>query len=501
MTSATVRIAHLSDIHFYESSDGKPHHYRHDIGCLKKIKLLFEQEKPEYLVITGDVTNMGDKLSLERAYQWVHDKIYVDGEYYGLGCSTNGIIPIIVPGNHDAFNAPTHGNNYQRWQSSLENYYAAFPEYRFSDPKNSVDFQWINKGATNLFVCRLDSCYLGDDETEDLPGALSIDRVAKGKLSRSQSEQILQIYDKALRGELRDGSGSVISAGAFMRSLKILVMHHYLFEPSDARAQPLLQMNDKRAVFQNLAMSDFDVLLCGHKHIADVQVFSYLDHFDPRARVRLAFNHVRRSLGISSLPMRSDEEGHLFSRMYRFLLGVLYISKTKGKGLTDTHANEILSVLERGLEHPSVLKEELLKYIRQRNDVLQAGLFEEDEIRDLHSRIQKSFTPDQQRRLLRAATSLRGMVDKLGGRPFAHISSASSAKSSETKSRNRAVSIYDVFNDQSQGEYTVVTNRFSWNASAVAPDGTVGTFSRPVRQKISFPHDRISNLTSDDCAD
>jgi len=285
----------------------------------------------------------------------VHDKIYVDGEYYGLECSQSGITPIIVPGNHDAFNAPTHGSNYHRWQTSLENYYAAFPEYRFADPKSSVDFRWISKGDTNIFICRLDSCYLGDDETEDLPGALSIDRVAKGRFSRAQSEQLLHIYDQALLGELRDSFGNVITAGAFMRSLKILVMHHYLFEPSDTRAQPLLQVADKRAVFQNLAMSDFDVLLCGHKHIADVQVLSYLDHFDPRARVRLAFNHVRRSLGICSLPIRSDEEGHLFGRMYRFLLAALYLSKTKGKGLTDKHANEILSVLERGLEHPSVL--------------------------------------------------------------------------------------------------------------------------------------------------
>jgi len=133
--------------------------------------------------------------------------------------------------------------------------------------------------------------------------------------------------------------------------------------------------------------------------------------------------------------------------------------------------------------------------------VQQAGLFEEDEIRDLHRRIRSSLSPEQQRRLLRVAATLRGMVAKLGGRPFAHISSASSAKSSETNSRNRAVSIYDIINDPSQNEYSVTTNRFSWNASAKAVDGTRGAFSHPVRQKISFPHDRISSLDAKDLAD
>jgi predicted phosphodiesterase len=491
MAKESVRIMHLSDIHFYESSDGSTHKYRHDINCLKKIRTLVDTHEPNYLVITGDITNIGDKLSLERAYQWIHDRIYVDGEYFGLEATKKGIVPIIVPGNHDAFNAPTHGSNYHRWQTSLANYYSAFHEYRFGDKATSVDYVWIASGDIRVFVCRVDSCFLGDPETEAYSSGLSLDKVAKGKISRIQSEEILSLYDKGIRGELLDGQGKPITPGDFLRSLKILVTHHYLFEPADARAEPLLALNDKKAVFQNIAMSDFDVLLCGHKHIADIHVYSYLDHFDARGKVRLALNHVRRSLGIKSLPLRADDDGRLLARMYRFMLGVLYLSKTQGKGLTEEHAEEIITILQRSLESPLVLKDELGRYIRQKRDVLQAGLFEDDEIRDLHSRIQKQFSQADQRKIILAAGSLRGTISKLGGRPFAHIISGSSAKFSETNSRARAVNMYQV-EGSGTSDYSLSIERFSWDAEGRAVDGTKGNFGRPISQNIVFSHERLN---------
>lgn len=493
MSTSLIKIAQLSDIHFYEASDGIVDNYRHSMNCLKKIQAAFEADKPDCLIITGDITNIGDKLSLERIYQWIHDKVYVDGDYYGLQCKVRDINVILVPGNHDAFNAPSHGNNLKRWQSSLSNFYSEFHQHRFPDDE-SVDYVWLTKGKTNLFVCRVDSCYLGDSETEHLPRSLSFSRIAKGSFSRDQSKKILSLYDKGLRGGLLDLDGNAIPAGDFMQSLKILVMHHYLFEPPDSKAETLLNIDDKKTVFQNIAMSDFDLLLCGHKHIADIHTYSYLDHFDPRGKIRLAFNHVRRSLGISSLPLGSGINGRLQNRFVRFLLGFLVLSKTKGGALSNENSSEIIEILDRSLNSPDVLRDELRRYVQKRDEVKQAGLFDDEEIRELQERIKATFTAAQRKQLVRSAMSLKGLIERLGGRPFGQIIAGSSAKRSETGERARALNMYYITFDSERQGISVAYGRRLWLENSVASDGTRGAFANPLKGEIFFPYNRVAAL-------
>lgn len=493
---SSLRVAQLSDIHFYETSDGEPGRYRHSINCLKKIQLAFEEKVPDLLVVSGDITNIGDKLSLERIYQWINDKIYVDGDYYGLECAERKIPVVAVPGNHDAFNAPSHGSNYKRWQSSLVNFYSVFHDHIFPS-REGVDYSWHSRGETKVFVCRVDSCYLGDNETDHLPGSLSLDIIAKGNLSKQQSTVILKLYDKGIRGELKDSGGNLIPAGEFLASLKILVMHHYLFEPPDVKAESLLQMADKKAVFQNIAMSDFDVLLCGHKHIADVHQYSYMDHFDPRGKVRLAFNHVRRSLGISSLPLNSPD-GKQQSRFVRFVLAFLMLSKTKGGGLTQDHTDEIIEILEKALKHPEVLRKELQRYMRQKNVVAQAGLFDDDEIRELQSRIREKFSSEQRKDLAVAAASLKGVVERLGGRPFVQLIAGSSAKQSETNARARALTFFEIEFDSQRSGTQFTYERHLWSETAEASDGTSGNFTEPLKGEYFFSNDRVGGADESD---
>jgi len=44
-------------------------------------------------------------------------------------------------------------------------------------------------------------------------------------------------------------------------------MHHYLFEPPEQSSDYFMRIQDRDVVFRNLALSDFDVLLCGQKHV------------------------------------------------------------------------------------------------------------------------------------------------------------------------------------------------------------------------------------------
>ncbi|WP_395707685.1 metallophosphoesterase family protein [Casimicrobium huifangae] len=479
-----MKIVHISDLHFHESTDGVATRYRHSLACLKDIERLLDEHKPTHLAVTGDITNIGDKLSLERAYQWIHDQIYSDGDYYGLHSVKRGLTPLIVPGNHDAFNAPTTGSEFKRWQSSLSNFYGVFHQYSWKDADNGVMYRWHedDSGVAVLF-CSVDSCYLGDPETERLGATLSLERIAKGRLSRRQSASVLALFDKGMAGELDKIDGAKIPSGKFLAALKVLVMHHYLFEPANSRAEPLLQMSQKRTVFQNLAMSDFDVLICGHKHIADIHVSTYSDNFDRRGKIRLAFNYVRRVLGIRSLPLGIDGDGRRLSKALRLIIGLLAITKTKGRPLDDATTNEIIGVLERSLKNPIVLKEELLNYLSTQDENGQAGLFDETEMRELYSKIKERFDRNDRRSLNEAADRIRGIISHLSGRPFAHIMSASSAKSSEDGTRHRAVNVYDIVGAQGDAGYLFKTTRFSW-------DPQVHRFVQAFQQDVVFPRSR-----------
>jgi len=478
-----MKIVHISDLHFHESADGVPTRYRHSLACLKDIERLLDEHAPTHLAVTGDITNIGDKISLERAYQWMHDQIYSDGEYYGLHAVKRGLTPLIVPGNHDAFNAPTTGSEFKRWQSSLSNFYSVFHQYSWKDAENGVMYRWHEDDTAAVLFCSVDSCYLGDPETEYLGHTLSLDRVAKGRLSRKQSASILALFDRGIAGELETHSGVKIPSGQFLSALKVLVMHHYLFEPANTRAEPLLQMSQKRTVFQNLAMSDFDVLLCGHKHIADIHISTYSDNFDRRGQIRLAFNYVRRILGIKSLPLGVDEDGRRLSKVLRLVIGLLALTKTKGRPLDDGSTREIIGVLERSLKNPVVLKEELLKYLTTQDESGQAGLFDESEMNELYSKIKERFDRNDRKALNEAADRIRGIISHLSGRPFAHIMSASSAKASEDGTRHRAVNVYEITNSTTAAGYVFKTTRFSW-------DPQVHRFVQAFQQDVIFPRSR-----------
>ena len=482
-----MKLLHISDLHFHESSTGNSANHRHSLACLKDIERLVQEHKPTHLIVTGDITNIGDTISLERAYQWIHDKIYSAGEYYGLEAEKNGLTTLIVPGNHDAFNAPSTGSGYKRWQSSLSNFYNVFHKYEWKDTDHGVVHHWHDDGEIAMLFCNVDSCYLGDSETSHLANSLSLDRVAKGDISRKQSEKILSLFDKGIAGELTNGSKEKISNTRFLGALKILVMHHYLFEPSDSRAEPLLQLQQKRNVFQNLAMSDFDILLCGHKHIADIHVSTYSDNFDKRGQIRLAFNYVRRILGIKALPLPTAEDGKRLSKAFRFVIGLLAIRKSRGKTLDDVSTSAIINMLERSLSNPMVLREELLGYLSVKDENGQAGLFDHVEINELYKKIQEKFSRNDRKTLNDAANGLRGIIAHLSGRPFAHIMSASSAKASENGSRYRAVNLYEVKKTTTGNDYTFIANRYSWDIQS-------HQFVHAYQQTINFPSSRGLHL-------
>jgi len=66
-TPIAFRIAHLSDLHFSSGADkGDPSHV-HSIPRLKAIERILSSRKCDRIIISGDLSDAGDRESLLRA--------------------------------------------------------------------------------------------------------------------------------------------------------------------------------------------------------------------------------------------------------------------------------------------------------------------------------------------------------------------------------------------------------------------------------------------------
>jgi predicted phosphodiesterase len=214
-----------------------------------------------------------------------------------------------VPGNHDAWNAKHTGTLIDRRQKSLENYNYAFKSHQIHE--NGCYYDWLEKDGNGIYFAFVDSCFLGDTEDNDDStfGNIRVDRidqaVAKGKLTVQQTEKLLEWYDLGTKGNLINprNKDCCIDKDIFSRSLKILVMHHYLFEPPEHSSDYFMRVHHRDVVFRNIAFSDFDILLCGHKHIPAFDIHTYGSKFDNRAKYRYLINCFRRLIVNVQIPL------------------------------------------------------------------------------------------------------------------------------------------------------------------------------------------------------
>lgn len=230
---AHFRLAHLSDLHF---SSGVYAHavHEHSIVRLRGVERFFSDTTFDRVLVTGDLTNAGDPDSLLRARTWLFsDFETAPNDRIGLRLDPKRVI--VVPGNHDAFNCRSHSPKpLSLWQKSLDNYNTIFEEHSLRHPQ-SVRFDWVEKEGVGLFIVYADTSYIGDGELDDLPSFVhplkGLPDMAKGKFTRAQTEQILEWFDRGVRGKLTaPGANEHIPRQQFMDSLKIMVAHHYLFE-------------------------------------------------------------------------------------------------------------------------------------------------------------------------------------------------------------------------------------------------------------------------------
>jgi predicted phosphodiesterase len=478
-------LAHISDLHFSAGADKAEQHHKHSILHLEKLQQKLKTIEFDRLIVSGDISNMGDKESLLRAHDYIYGKFAIGGgEATGLELSSDKVW--VVPGNHDAWNKGTHGSPMEIWQRSLKNYNDVFVEHKPSSPLGCY-YEWLEKDGCYVFMAFVDSCYLGDvDYSEELYPVIKLSKIARGKLSLDQSTLLLEWFDKGVKGLLQNPNDSeqVIPKEQFANSLKILVMHHYLFEPPEFAYDYLMSVKHRNVVFSNIAMADFDMLLCGHKHIQDYKPSSYGDHFDQRGKDRYLINYFRRLIGIHSLPVQySDDKGRLFSKALSRLINILVVNFHKQYNVQNTnYLDELGDMLIKALKNPEELEQnirELLKSYRLEGE----EIIDSRELKEIRARISTGLTMQDRNELEKVAKKFNQILKHLGSRPFLQVMCGSTTKASSDPNKQRSFNVYKIEKVDRGTKFRI--ERYRWESQAKA-------FSdEPLVYEHSFDRERV----------
>lgn len=471
---ASFTIVHLSDLHFSEGAFVEGAYHKHSIEHLRSLEQILRQRQFDKVILTGDITNDGNPESLLRARTWLLESFEVDAD-----TRTGLQIPIgklgVVPGNHDAFNDTDVRHlpiEIQR-QKSLENYNRLFAEFAFGADQR-YRYEWIEKENSALFIVYVDTCLLGDPDLDKLSAYKHpfkyLNAIARGELL-TQSADLLRLFDIGMSGQLRDPhqQGTLIGGGSFRSALKVVVAHHYLFEPRKGHSEPLLALHDVRAVFGNLASACFDVYLCGHKHIPEFLASFYGEHLDARGRGRHLMNVFRRLLGVSSLPLQiriggGQKESKL--KTLFFTISALWYARREEIDLASIdHAEQFVdglaAAIEEGLQDPNRFAASIREFLKTTRGA-DAGILRADELAELQQLISLRLGPDQKRALVTVAKRIAKYARRLGSRPFLQVVAASAAKTLSRSDRERGFFIYTIEGDDKG--FRVDAEQFVWDS-------------------------------------
>lgn len=462
----TATIAHISDLHFSQGTDMSNPDHAHSIPHLRVLQSKIAKMNPDILVVSGDVSNHGDKQSLINASAYLQNKIPIGSEEY-IGVKYPSEKLGVVPGNHDAWNSSSIGTLIDRRQKSLEHYNFAFPSHKIP-PNCGCYYDWYEKDGMGIFFAYVDSCFLGDTEMyDDSPfGTIRYDQaIAKGKLSVQQTEKLLEWHDLGTKGYLPypRSDGSFINKGSFSCALKIIVMHHYLFEPPEHSSDYFMRLHHRDIVFRNIAFADFDMLLCGHKHVPAFDVHTYGCHFDERATNRYLINCFRRLIGLHSLPVQiEDENGRRWTKALTTLVNAILkmVKQRKPNATPHAVAEDVLELLKQGLHEPDSLEKDVKTFLHE-NGLNGAEVVESSELKEIQKRLAIGLTKEERKTLQSVSRQVVNIAKKLHTRPFLQIMSGSTAKACAAGNRQRT---FDLLRIECDGkDWKVQSERYVWD--------------------------------------
>jgi len=218
-----VRILHISDLHYRESPE--------NWSLLKEAGRQFEMLRPDYILITGDLTNDGLDEQFERVKRFV--------------ASLDFCQVLIIPGNRDAARtivpAPTE-------RSDLEYFLLTHPE-----PVSLLDemdaLENVNHGRQGKFFDHFEAT----EFFYRANGVAAVGVNSTPEITLRQMELATQHFNKGQPGELR-----------------IFCAHHSFLPVPTKKLKPGDVVPRAADILQTLIELNVDLLCCGHIHRSHV---------------------------------------------------------------------------------------------------------------------------------------------------------------------------------------------------------------------------------------
>ena len=255
-------IVHISDLHFHhplQTSAKKtvthldrriyPHWPPRVKALSWAIEELDQQHHIDALVVTGDLTTLGDLSAFELVRLFIVDKALEIGKDT-LGLNMKGRF-FVVPGNHDVW--PQKGwflKKIGRLVSDPEAYKKCFREF--------ADFPYVKCrkfGGRDFIFMGLDSNDIEQPNTY---------KVSQGQVSEAQLTNLVN----ELRNIKKDSTNGECKDVNYSEAFKIVLLHHHLTTPAwdDRPPDQLTKMLYPDKVLKLIQSEQVDLVLFGHTH-------------------------------------------------------------------------------------------------------------------------------------------------------------------------------------------------------------------------------------------
>ena len=214
-----MKILHISDLHYRESSDAW--------ALLKDAGRQFEVLRPDIILITGDLTNDGLDEQFQRVKRFI--------------ASLDFCTVLIIPGNRDIAKTiiPSAVE-----RSDLEYFLLTHPE-----PVNVLDemdtLEDVNRGRQGKFFDHFE----GTEFLYRQDGVAAVGLNSTPEITSRQMETIVQHFNKGQQGELR-----------------IFCAHHSFLPVPTKKLKPGDTVPRSADILQTLIELNVDLLCCGHIH-------------------------------------------------------------------------------------------------------------------------------------------------------------------------------------------------------------------------------------------
>lgn len=225
---------------YVSGGDGKLLPYSDEIA--ESLVFDIEQKKPKFLILSGDLTNNGERSSHQKLVEKLQR------------IEQQGTAVYVIPGNHDLLNPWARafsGDKQVVTDSITDKDFVSMYEnfgYKEASSRDTDTLSYIVKAAPNLWLLMLDSSQYDNNQKYGFPQT-------DGRIAAST----LSWIDESVKLAAKEHA-SIIT-----------VMHHNLL---DHTPMPIsgFKLNNSQEALKKLRKHGLNLVLSGHIHMQDIQV-------------------------------------------------------------------------------------------------------------------------------------------------------------------------------------------------------------------------------------